>query len=109
MTIRTIDVPDSANGLLLALLRALDWGDDNGMSQPEETEPEASPYDPTLALLTVEEAARQLRIGRTTCYALIRSGELESVVVGRLRRVPAEAVPEYVARLRNSANTNCAA
>jgi excisionase family DNA binding protein len=57
-------------------------------------------YDPTLALLTVEEAARRLGIGRTTCYALIRSGELESVPVGRLRRIPAEAVPEYVARLR---------
>ncbi|MCZ4123902.1 excisionase family DNA-binding protein [Streptomyces sp. H39-S7] len=60
------------------------------------------PYDPTLVLLTVEEAARRLRIGRTLCYRLIRNGELESVPVGRLRRVPAEAVPEYVARLRRS-------
>lgn len=59
-------------------------------------------YDPTQVLLTVEEAARRLRIGRTTCYALIRSGDLESVPVGRLRRVPAEAVPEYVARLRQA-------
>lgn len=58
--------------------------------------------DPTLVLLTVEEAARRLRIGRTTCYGLIRSGELESVPVGRLRRVPADAVPEYVARLRTA-------
>lgn len=56
--------------------------------------------DPTLVLLTVEEAARRLRIGRTTCYALIRSGELESVPVGRLRRVPADAPAAYVARLR---------
>lgn len=55
-----------------------------------------------LVLLTVEEAARRLRIGRTTCYKLIRSGALESVPVGRLRRVPAEAVPEYVARLREA-------
>jgi excisionase family DNA binding protein len=53
-----------------------------------------------LILLTVEEAARRLTIGRTTCYKLIRSGALESVPVGRLRRVPAEAIPEYVARLR---------
>lgn len=58
--------------------------------------------DPTLVLLTVEEAARRLRIGRTTCYGLIRSGELESVPVGRLRRVPADAVPEYVTRLRTA-------
>lgn len=53
-----------------------------------------------LILLTVEEAAFRLRIGRTTCYKLIRSGALESVPVGRLRRVPAEAIPEYVAQLR---------
>lgn len=55
-----------------------------------------------LILLTVEEAAYRLRIGRTTCYKLIRSGALESVPVGRLRRVPAEAIPEYVSRLREA-------
>ncbi|NUL07675.1 helix-turn-helix domain-containing protein [Streptomyces lunaelactis] len=58
--------------------------------------------DPTLVLLTVEEAARRLRIGRTTCYGLIRTGELESVPVGRLRRVPADAPAAYVTRLRTA-------
>lgn len=57
--------------------------------------------DPSLALLTVEEAARRLRIGRTTCFRLVRAGEIESVTVGRLRRVPADAVPAYVAKLRH--------
>ncbi|MFG2901524.1 excisionase family DNA-binding protein [Streptomyces zaomyceticus] len=61
--------------------------------------------DPNLALLTVEEAARRLRIGRTLCYRLIGSGELESVPVGRLRRVPPEAVLDYVARLREAHRT----
>ncbi len=61
-----------------------------------------STYDPTLVLLTVEEAARRLHIGRTLCYRLIGSGELESVPVGRLRRVPADAVHEYVTRLREA-------
>ncbi len=65
--------------------------------------------DPTLSLLTVEEAARRLQIGRTTCYSLIRSGELESVPVGRLRRVPADAIPEYVARLRRAQSVRLAA
>ncbi|MZE52426.1 excisionase family DNA-binding protein [Streptomyces sp. SID5770] len=64
--------------------------------------------DPTLALLTVEEAARRLRIGRTLCFRLIGSGELESVPVGRLRRVPPAAVHDYVARLR-AANRSAAA
>ncbi|MEV6992279.1 helix-turn-helix domain-containing protein [Streptomyces sp. NPDC093228] len=57
-------------------------------------------FDTTLVLLTVEEAARRLRIGRTVCYRLISSGELESITVGHLRRVPADAVPEFVTRRR---------
>ncbi|MFE4676178.1 excisionase family DNA-binding protein [Streptomyces sp. NPDC056723] len=62
---------------------------------------ELSPVvDSTLVLLTVEEAARRLSIGRTTCYALIRAGELESVPVGTLRRIPADAPAAYVARRR---------
>ncbi|MFD3928608.1 excisionase family DNA-binding protein [Streptomyces sp. NPDC058614] len=56
--------------------------------------------DASLALLTVEEAARRLRIGRTTCFKLVRAGEIESVTVGRLRRVPPDALPAYVSELR---------
>ncbi|MEU9338134.1 excisionase family DNA-binding protein [Streptomyces sp. NPDC048290] len=62
----------------------------------------AAAIDPTLVLLTVEEAARRLQIGRTVCYRLIRSGELESITVGHLRRVPADAVPALVTRLRTA-------
>lgn len=57
----------------------------------------SSEHDPTLVALTVEEAARRLSVGRTTMYALIASGEIPSVAVGRLRRVPAEALSDYVA------------
>lgn len=66
-------------------------------------------FDPTLVLVEVEEAARRLRIGRTTAFALIGSGELESVMVGRLRRVPVEAISEYAANLRKSQNHRAAA
>ncbi|MFJ7590782.1 helix-turn-helix domain-containing protein [Streptomyces sp. NPDC097617] len=58
--------------------------------------------DPTLVLLTVEEAARRLRVGRTTCFALIRTGALESVLIGGLRRVPVDAPAKYVTRLRTT-------
>lgn len=61
--------------------------------------------DQTLVLLTVEEAARRLRIGRTLCYSLVSSGQIESVTVGRLRRIPPEAVIEYVMQLRQSRRT----
>lgn len=50
-------------------------------------------------LLTVEEAAQRLSIGRTTAYSLVRSGELGSVLIGRLRRVPTEAINAYAAQL----------
>jgi excisionase family DNA binding protein len=63
---------------------------------------------PDRLLLTVEEAARRLRIGRTLVYQLISSGELESVKVGRLRRVPAESLPEYVATLRRTRSSEAA-
>lgn len=51
-------------------------------------------------LLTVDEAAEQLGVGRTLLYELVTSGELESVRIGRLRRIPAAAIGEYVDRLR---------
>ncbi|MFC9180193.1 excisionase family DNA-binding protein [Streptomyces globisporus] len=57
-------------------------------------------HDPTLVLLTVEEAARRLSVGRTTCFALIGAGALESLMVGGLRRVPADAPAAYLARRR---------
>ncbi|MEU8466980.1 helix-turn-helix domain-containing protein [Streptomyces sp. NPDC029006] len=55
---------------------------------------------PAPVLLTVEEAARCLHIGRTTCFRLIRTGELESLTIGGLRRVPADAPAAYLARRR---------
>ncbi len=65
-----------------------------------EITPRAEVDEPAPVLLTVEEAARCLRIGRTTCYALIRTGDLESLTIGGLRRVPADAPAAYLARRR---------
>jgi excisionase family DNA binding protein len=53
-------------------------------------------------LLTVEQAASRLNVGRSTAYALILSGRLESVTVGRLRRVPADSVDAFVDALRGA-------
>jgi excisionase family DNA binding protein len=61
-----------------------------------------SPID--AVLLTVEEAAIRLRVGRTTMYALVSSGAVESVKVGRLRRVPIECVDAYVTELRTASH-----
>ena len=50
-------------------------------------------------LLTVEAAAQRLSIGRTTMYALLRSGAIESVRIGRLQRVPSSGLTTYITQL----------
>lgn len=50
-------------------------------------------------LLTVEEAATALRIGRTRMFDLIAKGEISSVLIGRSRRVPVDALQEYTRKL----------
>lgn len=51
--------------------------------------------------LTTEEAAELLGIGRTLMYALVAAGEVESVWIGRLRRIPRDALARYVEGLRD--------
>ena len=60
-----------------------------------------SPPEPKL-LLTVEEAAHRLGLGRTVMYRLVSTGAVESVTVGRLRRVPSECLNEFVSALRRN-------
>lgn len=50
-------------------------------------------------LLTVEEAAQRLRIGRTRMFALVKSGAVASVRIGRLRRISIDAINSYAASL----------
>lgn len=54
-------------------------------------------------VLTVEEAAERLGVGRTLVYALVKSGEIESISIGRLRRIPCDALDDFVTRLRQLA------
>jgi len=50
-------------------------------------------------LLTAEEVADALHIGRTRVYELIYAGEICSVKIGRLRRIPVDALRSYIAAL----------
>jgi excisionase family DNA binding protein len=52
----------------------------------------------TRTLLDVKAAARHLSIGRTTLFALLRTGEIESIKIGALRRVPLTAIHDYIRR-----------
>ena len=49
-------------------------------------------------LLTPEEAARLLRIGRTTVYALMKAGDLRPVHIGRSCRLARAGLERYVNR-----------
>jgi excisionase family DNA binding protein len=54
-------------------------------------------------LLTVEQVADTLKIGRTTVYELLTSGDLPSVTIRRCRRVLRSDLNAYIARLRSEA------
>jgi excisionase family DNA binding protein len=58
-----------------------------------------------LLLLTVEETAELLHIGRSKVFDLIRCRDLDSVKIGRLRRVPESAVHEFMAQRRVAAES----
>lgn len=47
-----------------------------------------------------EEAAQILSVGRSQVFELVATGELESVKIGRLRRIPHDALVDYIRRLR---------
>ena len=59
-------------------------------------------------LLTPVQAAAVLGISRTRIFALLARGDIESVQIGRSRRVPVVALEAFVAQLRqSSADTAC--
>lgn len=48
------------------------------------------------AVLKVEDLAKVLCIGLNSAYELVRSGQVRSVKVGRIYRIPKSAVDEYL-------------
>ncbi|MFE4408306.1 helix-turn-helix domain-containing protein [Streptomyces sp. NPDC056821] len=47
-------------------------------------------------LLTVPEVMARLKVGRTKVYDLIRTHRISSIKIDGARRVPAEAVREFI-------------
>jgi excisionase family DNA binding protein len=46
------------------------------------------------------QAMRALNVSRPTIYRLMASGDLEFVMVRNMKRIPVEAIDDYVKRLR---------
>lgn len=56
----------------------------------------------TRHLYSIEAAAEQLSIGKSTLEELIRDGVVETVQIRRRRLVPAAALDDYIERLRRA-------
>ncbi|MEU8529224.1 helix-turn-helix domain-containing protein [Streptomyces sp. NPDC048629] len=50
----------------------------------------------TAELLTVPEVMKRLKLGRSKVYDLIRSRRLTSITIDRSRRIPADAVRDFI-------------
>lgn len=70
-------------------------------SAPRPAEPVRAAHPAPRTLLAPAEAAELLGLGRTRIFALIRTGEVESVKIGRSRRIPRAALDDYIHRLRH--------
>jgi excisionase family DNA binding protein len=65
------------------------------------TEQAASQLSRTGHLLySPEEAAGLLGIGRTFMFHLLATGEIDSLKIGRRRKIPRDAIDCYIERLR---------
>lgn len=49
-------------------------------------------------ILTVEELCEVLKIGKNTAYALLKSGEIKSVKIGRVYKIPKKNVVKYLTK-----------
>ena len=55
-------------------------------------------HAPVKMLLTIDEAAQAMSVGRTLLYDLMMRKEIASIKVVRVRRVPLAAIDDYINR-----------
>ena len=47
-------------------------------------------------MVTIDELCEMLAIGRNTAYSLLKTGAVKAFKIGRIWKIPREAVSEYV-------------
>ena len=57
---------------------------------------------PGQEMLTVEQAAELLHISRDRVYHLLRTRQLRSIKIGKLRRISRDWIAEYIRQRENS-------
>ena len=55
-----------------------------------------------LKAYTVEQVADMLSIGRDKVYYLLRTGQLRSIKIGRLRRITTQHLAEFITALEDN-------
>ena len=55
-----------------------------------------------LQAYTVEQVAKMLHVGRDKVYYLLRTGQLRSLKIGKLRRITEQQLAEFIASLDDS-------
>jgi excisionase family DNA binding protein len=50
---------------------------------------------------TVEQVAEILHVGRDKVYFLLRTGQLRSIKIGKLRRITGQHLAEFIASLES--------
>ena len=70
-------------------------------TDPRRTDPATASVGLTKKLLDQPETCEVLNIGRTKYFELVRERRLRTVTIGRSRRVPIEAIDEFVRSLSN--------
>jgi excisionase family DNA binding protein len=56
-----------------------------------------------LRAYTVEQVAKMLHISRDKIYYLLRTGQLRSIKIGKLRRITEQQLAEFIASLGDAA------
>jgi excisionase family DNA binding protein len=52
---------------------------------------------------TVEQVAKRLHVGRDKVYYLVRTGQLRSLRIGKLRRITEQQLADFIASLEEDA------
>jgi excisionase family DNA binding protein len=63
-----------------------------------QTQTQVPVQAPIKLLLTMEEAAQALGLSLRLFYTLVLTKQVESIKIGRCRRVPVKALQDYVER-----------
>ena len=74
-----------------------DWR--SGAGHAADRTSQAGGGEETLQAYTVEQVAEMLHVGRDKVYYLLRTGQLRSLKIGKLRRITEQQLAEFIASL----------